>query len=346
MVKIYFPRESESHDFQKAWEEARKNANTALAGAIAVIFDAGEYQYPCKLWYSIMESVSFYCTIKQWRAKRDEHFPTNKYKFDIDDIGCRCSIHASINLAVGFLKSVITLYENNTVHGDLNPGNILWILEKESLDDELERYSSHSYSVLGVLELFHLKLIDMGTSRLSEEGSRIGRIRDAWELYDQMRSFLSPLFVKRRMKFIDWFRFEISEPNERDKIGVKKVITARKESKRILVPPQQMAGDFFRLLCVLTLGLGIITNSPSEEEGSIPLNPQDRRDFYVLMYEREIDYIIDAFSLESIIVLPKLSAMGSDGCLIIWENVWKSYPLNRIDISPVFEIKKRDEINT
>ena len=58
VIKIYFPKENEKYVSNKAQEEARKNANTTLAGVIAVIFDAGEYTYPCKLWYSIMESVS------------------------------------------------------------------------------------------------------------------------------------------------------------------------------------------------------------------------------------------------------------------------------------------------
>ena len=53
-----------------------------LAGITAVIFDAGEYEYPCKLWYSIMESVSSYCTIKQWRSKRNGYFPSNSSQFD------------------------------------------------------------------------------------------------------------------------------------------------------------------------------------------------------------------------------------------------------------------------
>ncbi len=83
VVKIYFPKEDEKDVSHKAREEAIKNANTKLAGVAAVIFDAGEYEYPCKLWYSIMESVSSYCTIKQWREKRNIYFPDNGAKFDI-----------------------------------------------------------------------------------------------------------------------------------------------------------------------------------------------------------------------------------------------------------------------
>lgn len=129
VVKIYFPKEDEKSVSFKAREEARKNANTALAGVTAVIFDAGEYEYPCKLWYSIMESVSSYCTVRQWRAKREQYFPSNAKKFAVESEMCRSSIHASLNLAAGFLKTVIALYEHNVIHGDLNPGNVLWIVD-------------------------------------------------------------------------------------------------------------------------------------------------------------------------------------------------------------------------
>lgn len=56
VIKIYFPKENEKYVSHKAQEEARKNANTALAGVIAVVYDAGEYTYPCKLWYSMYKA--------------------------------------------------------------------------------------------------------------------------------------------------------------------------------------------------------------------------------------------------------------------------------------------------
>ena len=89
-----------------------------------------------------MESVASYATIKEWRQQRNKYFPSNKSKFDITDPMCQRSIHTSLNLAAGLLQSVIALYENNVIHGDLNPGNILWILEKENLEKTLENYLS------------------------------------------------------------------------------------------------------------------------------------------------------------------------------------------------------------
>lgn len=188
VVKIYFPKEDEQNVSRKAKEEAKKNANTILAGVTALTFDAGEYGYPCKLWYSIMESVSSYCTIKQWRASRDTYFQNHNKKFDIEDIQCKSNLHTSLNLAAGFLKAVIILYENNIIHGDLNPGNVLWILENGTLDKELERRSSYYYSTLGKLEPFCVKLIDMGASKANDV-KNAGIIRDSWKLYEHMKSF-------------------------------------------------------------------------------------------------------------------------------------------------------------
>ena len=173
-----------------------------MTGVTAVIFDAGEYEYPCKLWYSIMESVSSYCTIKQWREKRNIYFPNNSTKFDIRDKKCLSAIHTSLNLAAGLLKTVIVLYENGIIHGDLNPGNILWILENEAIDKELERLASYSYAVLGELEPFRVKLIDMGASKANDI-ENAGLIRDSWKLYEHMKSFLFPIFVDQKLKFAE-----------------------------------------------------------------------------------------------------------------------------------------------
>lgn len=343
VVKIYFPKEDEDHVSLKAKEEARKNANTVLAGVTAVIFDAGEYDYPCKIWYSIMESVSSYCTIKQWRANRDKYFPSNNNKFDIKSENCRSSIHASLNLAGGFLKAVITLYENNVIHGDLNPGNVLWIFDADTVDKEMKRISSYSYSVLGELEPFCVRLIDMGASKASDI-KEAGMIRDSWKLYEHMKSFLSPIFQKQKIKFADWFKFELLQTDKCQEFGVEKIICVRENEKVQWIKPQEIAGDFFRLISVLNLAFGIITNESTEKERSIDLEVMDRNDFYVLMYGKNIRDAIEAFSFDSMSVLQKISKMFSSGDLINWENVWSSYPFNRINISPVLNAKKEDDM--
>ena len=310
-----------------------------MAGVAAVIFDAGEYEYPCKLWYSIMESVSSYCTIKQWREKRNIYFPDNGAKFDIKDTKCLSGIHTSLNLAAGLLKTVIVLYENNIIHGDLNSGNILWILENGTIDKELEWLASYHYAVLGELEPFCVKLIDMGTSKVNDIEDA-GLIRDSRKLYEHMKSFLYPIFTEQKVKFADWFRFDLLEVDGCSEVGIDRIVGIKENESVYLVQPQQIAGDFFRLISVLTLALGIITNHPTEKEKSIVLDMEDRNDFNVLIYKKEIEDAIKAFSFDSMSVLQKLSKTSSNGCWINWENVWNSYPFNKINSSPVLKKRK------
>lgn len=338
VVKIYFPKENETDISTKAKEESIKNANTTLTGIVAVTFDAGEYSYPCRLWYSIMESVTSYATIKEWREKRDYYFATNKNKFDISEPMCLSSIHTSLNLAAGLLQSVIGLYENGVIHGDLNPGNILWIPEEKNLSKTLEKYSSYSYSVLGELCPYTIKLIDMGTSKASDL-KEAGIFRDLVKIYEHIKSLLSPLFVNSKNKFGEWFKFELFEEKMLCQYGVDKICGVKGEDgKKFYIVPEELAGDCFRLVYVLTIALGLITNS-SVNNNSISLNTMDRNDFFVLMYEECIEDAIKGFSFESMITLQKISKMKSKGRLINWENVRKTYPFNIVNISPVFNAK-------
>lgn len=339
VIKIYFPKENETDISIKAKEESIKNANTALVGIVAVTFDAGEYSYPCRLWYSVMESVTSYATIKEWRNKRNDYFTSNTSKFDITEPMCLSSIHTALNLAAGLLQSVIGLYENNVIHGDLNPGNILWILEKENLEKTLEKYASFSYSVLGELKPYTIKLIDMGASKANDL-KEAGVFRDSFKLYEHMKSLLSPLFISSKNRFDEWFAFELFEEEILCQYGVDKICGVKSEDGKILyINPDELAGDCFRLVCVLTVALGLITNSSVKSINSIVLDVMDRNDFFVLMYEECIVDAIKAFSFDSMITLQKMSKMKSDGRLINWENVWKTYPFNIIDISPVLNAK-------
>lgn len=343
VIKIYFPKESETDISLKAKEESIKNANTTLTGIVAVTFDAGEYSFPCRLWYSIMESVTSYATIKEWRKKRNIYFTSNKSKFDIEEPLCRSSIHTSLNLAAGLLQSVIGLYENDVIHGDLNPGNILWILEQENLDKALEKYSLYSYSVLGELKPYTIKLIDMGASK-ANDFKEAGIFRDSLKLYEHMKSLLSPLFIASKSKFDEWFNFELFEEKLLCQYGVDKICGVKEDGKIMYISPDELAGDCFRLVCVLTIALGLISNSRDKTINSIQLYAMDRTDFYVLMYEEQIGDAINAISFDSMITLQKMNKMKSEGRLINWENVWKMYPFNRVNISPVFNAKAESDM--
>lgn len=127
------------------------------------------------------------------------------------------------------------------------------------------------------------------------------------------------------------------ETDECERYGVEKIIVARENEKVYPLCPQQMAGDFFRLISVLTLALGIITNTKEE---SIDLEVMDKNDFYVLMYGECIEDAIKAFSFDSMSILQKLSKISSYGLTINWEKVWSSYPFNRINISQVLKENK------
>ena len=334
VVKIYFPKENETDILMKAKEESIKNANTTLTGIIAVTFDAGEYNFPCRIWYSVMESVTSYATIKEWRQKRNLFFKSNEDRFDIAKAQCRSSIHTSLNLAAGILRAVIGLYENGVIHGDLNPGNILWILE-DNLDMVLKTDSSYTYSILGELNPYTVKLIDMGASKANDL-EEAGILRDSYKLYEHMKSLLSPLFNKSKIRFDDWLNFEIFDEKELIPYGVEKICGVKNKNGKILyIKPQWLAGDFFRLICVLTIALGFISNSAERDKKSIVLDIRDKKDFYLLMYgENIVDFIV-ALSYESMITLGKIGKMDSKGVLIDWEKVWETYPFNIIDINPI-----------
>ena len=58
------------------------------------------------------------------------------------------------------------------------------------------------------------------------------------------------------------------------------------------------------------------------------------------MYEECNGVEIKAFSFDCMITLQKMSKMKSNGRLINWENVWRTYPFNIIDLTSVFEEKE------
>lgn len=340
VVKLYFPVKDQEEISLKVREETKKNANPSLAGILAVIFDAGVYEHPHKFWYSKMESINSYCSIKDWKKIRDEIFAFKS--FDVEESLCMCSAHVILNLTAGLLKTVIALYANGFIHGDLNPGNILWILED---GNDLESIMKNKYtkplfnSTLGELEPYTIKLIDMGTSKANEMKDA-GLLRDSFKLYDLMRSCFYPLFKKDR-SIKDWLNFEIVDDNKYSDYAVEERCVIKKDGNEIFVHPHALAGDFFRLVCVLNLAFGIISNGSHYAKGCNSLNSRDINDFYTLMFGEIGNNIINGLSLECLITLRNIPHMDNpgNGTLINWKKVWDTYPLNLIDISPVFREK-------
>ena len=114
----------------------------------------------------------------------------------------------------------------------------------------------------------------MGSSKVNPVKND-GKIRDFCKLYEHIKSLLFPLFVQSKIKFEDWFNFELIEVDESNEFGVEKKVSIKQNDKLYMMNPHELAGDFFRLICVLTIAFGIITNVKKEEENSIGLEDID-----------------------------------------------------------------------
>ena len=124
VVKIYFPEEGKNV-IDKAKEEAKKNAKFYLAGTIAVVFDAGEFDYPVKIAYSVMESVQGFYTFKQLKIDLKNRFKvSNNACLDIMNRDHRCYMNKALSICAGFLASVMELYQKDTTHGDLDHSGV------------------------------------------------------------------------------------------------------------------------------------------------------------------------------------------------------------------------------
>lgn len=344
VVKLYFPDKDQKEISFKIREETKKNADPSLAGILAVIFDAGVYQYPCKIWYSKMECINSYCTINEWQKIKTEVFSFKR--FDVENPLCMCSAHVRLNLAAGLLKTVIALYANGFIHGDLHSKNTLWILEDGAdLRSILKnKYTKPSYSVLGKLEPYTIKLIDMGSSKANDMEAA-GLLRDSFNLYELMKSCFHPFSKRRSLK--DWLNFKIVKDKTLSDYGVEHRCVIKNNDSELYVHPHALAGDFFRLVCVLNLAFGIISNGSHYKKGCNTLNARDINDFYTLMFGDIGSNIIDGLSLESMITLRNITRLNvpGNGLLINWKKVWDTYPLNLIDISPVFREKDMFIVN-
>ncbi len=117
---------------------------------------------------------------------------------------------------------------------------------------------------LDTLEPFYIRLIDMGASNTSEIKCA-GSIRDSWKLYEHIKSFLFPLFTGRKTKFADWFQFGLYDTEDCTALGVNKLIGVQRDRKIHVISPAQLADDFFRLICVQTFTLRIISKDSTEK---------------------------------------------------------------------------------
>lgn len=329
VVKIYVP-DIEGENQRRAIAEAKKNAKTDLNGLIAVVFDAGEYQYPVKIGFSVMESINGFLTLKELRRELKNENSTNysllpKESFDIYASVWRKYLYNILNIAAGFLRTVIFMYKKGYTHGDLNPGNVLWLLNGKSLKE----YFSKEH--LGNIDTYDIKLIDLGSSEYNDYNRRIGKLRDCWFIYDQIRSLLSPLFSNSNTRFADWLNVTPKKDSPlKDKLGRSVEHLIMEDQKDC--EPDMIACDMFRLISVMNLSIGLINNNRIIKKAGIKLRSLDKRDFVMLMFSDEISYI-DTMSYSENEVMTTNCFHKSTGSLINWDIFWSTKPFSSIDTS-------------
>lgn len=217
-------------DYQKALLEAIKNSSTELSDVIAVVSDAGILCHPENTSYSVMSIVNNSISLKEWIDCRD-----NLLKFCEDYLGespfesfsdySGLIIQASLNLIVCILNSYSKFVQNNTIHGDLNPNNILVrdSFFSTELQQSLVEYFNYTKEERNSLELldpsinsivnnlnsirsrilpgtvssniYDVKFIDLGTSQLETTTRELGEQRDVHFILDSTRKLLKPYFT-------------------------------------------------------------------------------------------------------------------------------------------------------
>lgn len=217
-------------DYQKALLEAIKNSSTELSDVIAVVSDAGILSYPENTSYSVMSAVNNSISLKEWIDCRD-----NLLKFCEDYLGespfesfshySGLIIQASLNLIVCILNSYSKFVQNNTIHGDLNPNNILvrdsfFSTELQQRLVEYFKYTKEERTSLELVDppinsivknlnsirsrilpgtvssnIYDVKFIDLGTSQLETTTRELGEQRDVHFILDSTRKLLKPYFT-------------------------------------------------------------------------------------------------------------------------------------------------------
>ena len=332
IVKIYFPNKNNGNE--KSRLEAQKNANPLLKDVIALVHDAGIYMYPCEIAYSIMESVSHYFTFKEWKKKRANYIQkyNNVYNIDLNCFSFQNDESKSLlchelNFAAGFLKSVLGLYSCNVIHGDLNPGNILFIPGHESSEDDFfinSIFSSEESTSLGILSPYYIRLIDLGSSQWdSLAPTDVGKIRDTWFIYDTIKTILKRVFYDQSL--IKFLTLKWENVDRNDYGRNKKLVYSNGET----VLPKDLAGDLYILICVLTILFGIKANSDTSDESKIKcLDGDDASDLRWLIssFRRFNSRPIDVFNADAYKVIEIIQNLNA-GCNIVnWSKLF-SHPL-------------------
>ena len=217
-------------DYQKALLEAIKNSSTELSDVIAVVSDAGILSYPENTSYSVMSIVNNSISLKEWIDCRDKLLEfcgdyLRESPFKSSSEYSSLIVQASLNLIICLLNSYSKFVQNSTIHGDLNPHNILvrdsfFSAELQQRLVEYFEYTKEERNSLGILDspinsiisslnsirskispgtvsssIYDVKFIDLGTSQLETTTRELGEQRDVLFILDSTRKLLKPYFT-------------------------------------------------------------------------------------------------------------------------------------------------------
>lgn len=356
VVKVWRP--TTTNVFTRAKEEAKKNANRSLGHSVTHINDAGIYNYPCEIFFAVMEIVSDTKTLKDWiklrngllriveeetkaqirsrqkeleeliqKAKHHTKHPTKdiqKLKQDIKDKKDYLqkltvnSCAQALNITAGLLLCTGTIYENGMTHGDLHEGNLLVIDDDENTQTDLRKF--HNVGTPGTLIAADIRIIDIGTSKAIGTNREIGQQRDIDKMINNTQRVLSPLLKHLKASLADWI-FPTAQrfSNSAPPLWI---------HKGEIVSAGTIAGDLLRLTIFLNLALGYATNAPNQK-GSLTLEDNGPNDFNDIMLEEIPELLIELKSGNSLSSL-RFYSTASSGNYINWSKVWqdltKRYP--------------------
>lgn len=347
VVKVYDP--TIDGVVERASAEAEKNANPRLRGIVAAISDAGIYSYPRQIPYTIMEKVESVATLGEWLARRDSDWDDSRTLLLSDPDYSKLSdswkesrknevFAEALNACAGFLVAVVRLQAAGVTHGDLNPGNVLFVEPSASAatetanqvrwekGDRSRRYLNPSavQAQPGLIKARATRIIDLGSSRLLTTNREVGVARDGFFVVDNTRKLLKPFFLDSGSSLRSWLNLE---PVTLDN-GLRGF---RSTGTAAWVDPKLLAHSLLRLLCVASLLLGhghsmrdLRTN---RRIGSQILGSQDMADLNDLMLGEMSAFWSTMYDNQTLAVLKEISsaapaAQAADSAeLINWSRV-------------------------
>lgn len=335
-------------DYQKNILESIKNASGEVSEVIAVVSDAGTFDYPSETSYSIMSCINESITFSDWILCRDnllkfaekEHKenPLKSYSYLSGFI-----VQYSLSLAANFLYTYSILHKASIIHGDLNPKNILIIdsvfnenlfinLNEYFTDSKLNSDQKREYKgnltktiiklrslKAGIIDFNNstVKFIDLGTSKLESTDSNIGEDRDSELILDNVRKILKPFFRNSSLKNV--LNVDVEERRIKEKVR-----------------PSELAGDMLRLIALINIMFGNMYNDNtidiSDKNEITELNRiigGDIRNPSVISNLGDTDVFDSKFITAWVsLIFKKGNELSSLGNLINWGVLWDKIKLS------------------